>query len=70
VRHLGRHDDFMLALWILLRGQERAQIASKLLGDYLSSYRRERIPCSHVLRARTAQDPAWGFVQCPTGMPM
>ena len=59
VRHLGRHDDFMLALWMLLRRHEREKDASNLLGEYLECYRRERVPCSHMLRVRTAHDPAW-----------
>jgi hypothetical protein len=59
VRHLGRHDDFMLALWMLLRRHERDQEASRLLAEYLASYRRERVPCSYVLRTHTARDSAW-----------
>ena len=59
VRQLGRHDDFMLALWMLLRRLEREHDASRLLGDYLKNHRRERVPCSHVLRVNTAHDPAW-----------
>jgi hypothetical protein len=59
VRHLGRHDDFMLALWMLLRRHEREKDASRLLGEYIECHRRERLPCSHILRVRTATDPAW-----------
>jgi DNA-binding SARP family transcriptional activator len=59
VRRLGRHDDFMLALWTVLRNHQREHEASQLLGEYLQHHRRELGPCSYMLRMRTSQDRAW-----------
>ena len=58
-RSYGRHDDDMDALWVALVQQQRGSLASRLLGDYLRSHRRESRSCGHFLRTRTAGDPAW-----------
>ena len=55
----SRHDDHMEVLWQTLRAAGRHRQASALLSDYLLHHRRERRKCRHVLRTRTADDPAW-----------
>jgi hypothetical protein len=56
---LSRHDDHMEVLWQTLQAAGRTEQASALLSDYLLHHRRERRRCRHVLRTRTADDPAW-----------
>ena len=58
-RGFARHDDAMDALWFGLTQQRRSALASKLLDEYLESYRREACQPGHFLRSRSANDPAW-----------
>ena len=58
-REFARHDDAMDALWFGLTQQGRGTLASKLLTEYLASYRREACQPGHFLRYRSAKDRAW-----------
>jgi hypothetical protein len=61
-RSFGRHDDHMEVLWGALVSRDRHEEASLFLFDYLTKFRRERRPCSHFLRIRSASDPMWARV--------
>jgi hypothetical protein len=58
-RSFGHHDDAMECLWVALVNQRRLTLASDLLIEYLTHYRRETRPCKYSLLIRTAGDPAW-----------
>jgi hypothetical protein len=58
-KRLTRHDDHMDVLWQTLNAIGESERASALLTDYLAHHRRERRPCRHMLRLRTASDPTW-----------
>ena len=56
---LGRHDDHMEALWGALVSAGRENEASRLLEEYVLSYRREHRRLNYWLAKRTASDPFW-----------
>lgn len=62
-RSFGGHDDHMEVLWLALVSAGRHEQASTLLFEYVTRHRRERRPCNHFLRARSALDPTWQRVR-------